>query len=260
MSANDIIIVDINVRILNGLIRGVFIINVRKYEGAKMANKPTRKVPVNKEHFLEVLKFKNCSIRKLGEAYDKIERTEKTIRRCLNSGKMPADLLNKIAKFLDVHPDYLSGAYHEKADKIEDAYLRMLYRSSIKPEKHPYLLKLKSEIGYKSYFENILTMNDISMEMFQALPPMERVMFRQKLVVAILRVITEHFTHDALGNDLSETLLYCESMVGDFDPFSYFANLESIGLSEFELNGFIDDDSITDSERQLHDKYKCIEP
>ena len=49
-------------------------------------------------------------------------------------------------------------------------------------------------------------------------------------------------------------------MVGDFDPFSYFANLESIGLSEFELNGFIDDDSITDSERQLHDKYKCIEP
>ena len=27
-------------------------------EGAKIANKPTRKVPVNKEHFLEVLKFK----------------------------------------------------------------------------------------------------------------------------------------------------------------------------------------------------------
>jgi hypothetical protein len=48
MSANDIIIVDINVRIVNGLIRGVFIINVRKYEGAKMANKTTRKVPVNK--------------------------------------------------------------------------------------------------------------------------------------------------------------------------------------------------------------------
>ncbi len=222
-----------------------------------MANKATRKIPVNKEHFIEVLKLKNCSIRKLGEAYDEIGRTEKTIRRCLDSGEMPPDLLDRIAKFLDVHPDYLSGAYHEKADKIEDAYLRGLFRSFIKPEKHPYLLKAKSEIGYITYFENILTMNDISMEMFQTLPPTKRVMFRQELVVAILRVITEYFTHDALGNDLSEMLLYYESMVGDFDPFSYFANLEGIGLSEDELDSLSDNDSRTDSELQLHEKYNA---
>ncbi len=223
-----------------------------------MANKTTRKISVNKEHFMEVLKLKNCSIRKLGEAYDEIERTEKTIRRCLESGEMPPDLLNRIAKFLDVHPDYLSGSYNEKADKIEDDYFRSLFSSFIKPEKYPYLLKAKSEIGYNAYFENILTMNDISMEMFQTLPPKERVMFRQKLVVAILRVISEYFTHDALGNDLSEILLYCKSMIGDYDPFSYFSNLEGIGLSENELSDFIDDDSITDSERQLHEKYKWI--
>ena len=203
-----------------------------------MANKTARKIPVNKEHFIEVLKLKDCSIRKLGEAYDEIERTEKTIRRCLDSGEMPPDLLDKIAKYLGVHPDYLSGTYHEKADKIEDAYLRALSRSFIKPEKHPYLLKARSEIGYRTYFENILTMNDISMEMFQTLSPTERVMFRQELVVAILRVIAEHFTHDVFGNDLSETLSYCKSMVGDFDPFSYFANLEGIGLSEDELGVF----------------------
>ena len=63
-------------------------------------------------------------------------------------------------------------------------------------------------------------------------------MFRQELVVAILRVIVEHFTYDVFGNDLSETLSYCKSMVGDFDPFSYFANLEGIGLSEDELGVF----------------------
>jgi hypothetical protein len=228
-------------------------------KGVEMANKTTQKVPVNKEHFIQVLKLKNTSIRKLGEAYDRIERTEKTIRRCLDNGEMPPDLLDRIAKHLDVHPDYLSGAYNEKADEMEDAYLRVLFHSFMKPERYPYLLKAKSEIGYTTYFENILTMNDISMEMFQTLPPTKRVKFRQDLIVAILRVITEYFTHDALGNDLSETLLYCESMVGDSDPFSYFANLEGIGLSEDELYSSTQDRNMTDSERNLHQKYNIIE-
>lgn len=42
-----------------------------------MANKAVQKVPVNKQRFFEVLKWRNCSIRKLGEAYEQIERTEK---------------------------------------------------------------------------------------------------------------------------------------------------------------------------------------
>lgn len=36
-----------------------------------------KKVPVNKQRFMEVLKLKNSSIRKLGDAYDEIQRTEK---------------------------------------------------------------------------------------------------------------------------------------------------------------------------------------
>ena len=113
--------------------------------------------------------------------------------------------------------------------------MRALSRSFIKPEKYPYLLKAKSEIGYATYFENILTMNDITMELFHTLPPMERIVFRQEMIVAIIRVISMHFRNDALGNDLFETLSYCESMIGDFDPFSYFAELEGIGLSEDDL-------------------------
>ncbi|CAI9393113.1 MULTISPECIES: hypothetical protein [Bacillaceae] len=144
-----------------------------------MGNKKARKVPINKERFIEVLKHRSCSIRKLGEAYEEIERTEKTIRRCLDDGEMPPDLLDRIAKYLDVHPDYLSGAYDEKADKIENEYLLALTRSFIKPEKYPYLLKAKSAISYKTYFENILTMNDITMELFQTLPPEKRIVFRQ---------------------------------------------------------------------------------
>ena len=67
-----------------------------------MGNKSTATVPVKKKRFMEVLKIRNCSIRKLGDAYDEIERTEKTIRRYLDKGEMPPDLLDKIAKFLNV--------------------------------------------------------------------------------------------------------------------------------------------------------------
>jgi hypothetical protein len=224
-----------------------------------MGNKTARKDPVNKERFMEVLRLKNCSIRMLGEAYDKIERTEKTIRRCLDKGEMPPDLLDKIAKYLDVHPDYLAGVYDEKADKIEDAYLRSLSRSFIKPERYPYLLKAKKDIGYTTYFENILTMNHITMKLFHTLPPEERVYFRQELTVAIYRVIAQHFTHDSLGNDLSETLSYCESFLGDFDPFSYFSELEGIGLSEDDVNEIQEDNSLSDFERRMEEKYSISE-
>lgn len=200
-----------------------------------MANKALLKVQVNKQRFLEVLKLRNCSIRKLGEAYEQIGRTEKTIRRCLDAGKMPPDLLNRIAKYLNVHPDYLSGVYDNVADRIEDKYLRALSKSFIKPEKYPYLLKAKSEIKYTSYFENLLTMNDISMEQFNTLPPEERILFRQEMVVAILSVIAKHFTTDSLGNDLQDELDHCKSFVGDYDPFSYYARLEGIGLPDPEF-------------------------
>lgn len=221
-----------------------------------MGNKKTSKVPVNKELFLEVLKLRNCSIRKLGEAYEEIQRTEKTIRRCLDEGEMPSDLLDNIAKYLDVHPDYLSGVYNQKADKIEYEYLRHLYRKSINPDKYPYLLKAKSDIDYTNYFENILTMNNITMEQYRTLPAEERVLFRQELVVAILQVISRHFSHDSLGNDLSAELEYCESFVGDFDPFSYFAELEGIGLSEDDISIPEDNDaSISDFEKMMEEKY-----
>lgn len=221
-----------------------------------MGNKAAQKVPVNKDRFMEVLKLRKCSIRKLGEAYEEIERTEKTIRRCLDNGEMPPNLLNKIAKYLDVHPDYLSGVYDDKADRIEDAFLRAMSKSFIKPEKYPYLLKAKSDIGYTTYFENILTMNDISMDLFHTLPPEERVLFRQEMVVAIMQVIAKHFTHDSLGNDTAETLAYCESYVGDFDPFSYYSELEGLNPPEPDLDDdFYDEKVMRDFEKRMEAKH-----
>lgn len=227
-----------------------------------MANRETKKIKINRDRFMEVLKLRKSSIRQLDDPRNEkgIGRTEKTIRRCLKSGQMPPELLNNIARYLNIHPDYLSGVYDEKADKIEDSFLRQMYKRSITPEKYPYLLKAKSDIEYTNYFENILTMNNISIDQFRSLPPEERIIFRQELVVAILKVIAKHFKKDSLGCNIAENLDYCESFVGDLDPTSYFAELEGIGISEeelFAMNPITEEELKEDNEfkKRMDEKY-----
>ena len=157
---------------------------------------------------------------------------------------MPPDLLDRIAQYLDVHPKLLSGEYYEKAERIEDEFLRRLYKTSVNYEKYPHLLKAKNEIGYARYFEDSLVMNDISVEQFLTLSPKKRILFRQEMNVAILQVIVKYFAQDSLGNNLSDTLAYCESLVGDFDPFSYYAELEGVSLP----NPIFEDDFFDENE------------
>ena len=221
-----------------------------------MANKETSRVPINRKRFFEVLKARGSSIRKLGEAYNEIQRTEKTIRRYLDEGKMPPDLLDRIARYLNVHPDYLSGAYDEKADRIEDEYLRHLFLRSVKPEKYPYLLKAREDIDYIRYFEDILTMNHISMEQFRTLDPMERVLFRRELVLAILEVIAKHFEVDSLGDSIADSLEYCRAFVDDIDPSCFIAELDGIAFED-EYEGPAQDETAeaSEMERKLEEKY-----
>lgn len=65
------------------------------------------------------------------------------------------------------------------------------------------------------------------------------------MVIAILGVIAKHFTTDSLGNNLQDELDYCKSFVGDYDPFSYYARLEGIGL----LDPGFDDEPFDDLDR-----------
>lgn len=199
-----------------------------------MGNKATKKVKINRDRFMEVLKERKCSIRKLGEAYSEVQRTEKTIRRCLHDGEMPPELLENIARYLKVHPDYLLGVYDEQANKIDDPFLKRMFLARIKPKNYPYLLKARSDIDYTRYFENILTMNNITIEQFKSLDRIDRVLFQQEMALAIFTVIAKHFPTDSLGNDTQEELRYYEAFVDDFDPFSYFAELEGVGLKEPE--------------------------
>lgn len=199
-----------------------------------MGNKAIFKIPVNKKRFMEVLKYRKTSIRKLGEAYNEIGRTEKTIRVCLDSGEMSPDLLDNIAKYLNIHPDYISGIYDQQAEKIEDDYLRMLFLKQIRPENYPYLLKEKNDIltpqAYNKFFKDILIMSNISLSQFNNLSVDKRIIFREEILVAILSVVNKYFSVNSLGNSIANELSYAESMVGDMD--NYLAKLEGIVMDE----------------------------
>ena len=78
-------------------------------------NRP-QKIHINRQRFLKTLEEKGSSIAKLGSCYLEIGRTERTIRRCINSKQgMPAELLDSIAKYLNVYPDLLSGKLDDLA-------------------------------------------------------------------------------------------------------------------------------------------------
>ncbi|NLW92560.1 MAG: hypothetical protein GXY34_13305 [Syntrophomonadaceae bacterium] len=184
-----------------------------------MGNKETLKIPVIRERFEEALMLRKTSIRKLGDISE-IERTEKTIRRYLSKGEMPPDLLDRIGKYLNVDPEYLSGGYGRGLDKIEDKYTRTVLRSQLKAERfpYPYLKSEQMKLGYEEYFEHILIMHDISMNQFLNLPSGQRQELQLEIERAIASVISKHFKCDARGREGLPDLQYLEVMIGNDDP------------------------------------------
>ena len=80
--------------------------------------------------------------------------------------------------------------------------------------------------------------------------------FRQELVLAILEVIAKHFKVDSLGRDIAEDLDYCRSFVDDFDPFSYFAELEGIAVEDdFEGPSPEEMEELSEIEKKWAEKY-----
>ena len=194
-----------------------------------MANRKIPKEQINKSHFMKVLKEAGVSIRDLDDpkGVKKIHRNEKTIRRCLNSGEMPREVLENIAEYIGVHPYYLSGKYAEcNNEYICEFYKRLGYQS---------VSGTQSTIDYIQYFDDTLNLFDISVDQFKRLHPIDRVILRQKLITSVLRVLSSYFEKDCMNRNIKEQLQYYESQENDFDPDSYFAKLEGIKFEETSI-------------------------
>lgn len=173
-----------------------------------MANKKALTIPVSRDRLIEALKYRKSSIRKLGDVPE-IERTEKTIRRCLNQDAIPPDILDRIGKYLDVHPNFLSGKY----DKSIEFMKKHQIKSQLKVENFPYFVKEQDSLDYMEYFRSILLMHHISMNQYLALELEQRKRLHLDVERAITAIIYKNFDCDAIGKDDIPELQRMEVMI-----------------------------------------------
>lgn len=185
-----------------------------------MANKKQEKVPINLERFNAVKKLRESSFRKLDQAYSDIERSAKTIQRQLHSGEISPELLDKISRYWDIDPDYLSGKYDKVIDMIDDPDLRTFLKEKLlKPEKFPYLMvQMRQQEFYDRYFESILTIHGILGQQFSSLSPEQQKQLRLDMETAITHVISRFFTEDAKGQKGLPDLEYLYALIDNYDP------------------------------------------
>ena len=188
-----------------------------------MANKKVAKVPFSRYRFTQALDYRKSSIRKLGKVAE-IERDEKTIRRCLHNGEIPPALLDRIGRYLDVHPDFLSGTYDRPIERIQDETVRMMLKAQIRVEDHPYFTKEQEDLEYRDYFKSILTMHNISVAQFRSLNADKRTQLQLDIEQAIVGVIYKYFDYDAVGKPIYPELerlgAELESAIEDPDGIS----------------------------------------
>jgi len=165
------------------------------------------KIPVDKSVFMSIVKECGSSIIKLGKC-EKIDCTERTIRRSLNEGKITPCFLDQIAKYLDVDPRLLSGELHKQAESYDDNFLKTISLAQLKAEKHPYYRKRKADLNkqpFEKLLEHILSLFDISISQFEKMDFESQYLLQHDLLNALVPVIRNHFKMDAYGrNDMPE--------------------------------------------------------
>lgn len=178
-----------------------------------MANRKSEKTKIGRECFLRIIREKGYTVEKLGERPE-IDRSAKTIQRCLSSEEMPPDLLDRIARFIDVDPKYLSGAYDRRFEEIKDTLpspdlTQYLWR---KTDRFPYFKHGVEDIDYHTYLLNTLQINNISKEQFLELPPEKKRSLQFDIGKALHDVIKQYFAEDSNGLPTAEGMGVAEGL------------------------------------------------
>ena len=169
-----------------------------------MANKKQMTVPISRECFLRVIREKGYTVETLG-AEREVDRSAKTIQRCLSAGEMQPELLERIGRCLDVDPTYLAGEYDRRFEQIKDQLVspELTHYLWTKTDRFPYSKHQTENIDYAEYLLNTLLINNISKEQFIALTPEKKRSFKFDLGRALQGVIKQYFDVDSKGTEIN---------------------------------------------------------
>lgn len=187
-----------------------------------MANKKSQKEPFQWERFLAAKRRAKISITKLGSKDDGIGWSEKTIRRAKADGKISSEILEALAKRLDIDPDYLRGKYDHFYDLIADGFdekQREIYlKKMLDPGRYPYY-RGKNQIKlYEGYMDGILMLHGISNRQYDELSPEKRKAFQIDIEKAVGTVIEKYFECDGRGQSGIPDLYSLEAQIECYEP------------------------------------------
>lgn len=187
-----------------------------------MANKKSKKEPFQWERFLAAKRRAKISITKLGSKDDGIGWSEKTIRRAKADGKISPEILEALAKRLDIDPDYLRGKYDHFYDLIADGFdekQREIYlKKMLDPGRYPYY-RGKNQIKlYEGYMDGILMLHGISNRQYDELSPEKRKAFQIDIERAVGVVIEKYFECDGRGQSEIPDLYSLEAQIECYEP------------------------------------------
>ena len=174
--------------------------NVRT-KGVKMNNAEADafEEKIDPEWFKWVIHRLDSSIRKLGADAD-IDRTEKTILRAVKSGTIRPELLDQIAKKLDVYPDYLAGRYAWTLNldiMKEEGVLDYWREHYLNPKQFPYKLAEQLRLGSYQQLIDTLLIHGISEAEYKGLNWDKRHELERELDRQTTRILNHWFPDHA---------------------------------------------------------------
>ena len=111
----------------------------------KRGPQPKPRVHIDRKRFLEALEYGNWTIKSLGDSYE-VGMTENAIHKQLeHPDGMHEELLNKIAKLVNVDPEFIKGTYNVRPGNFDEEMTKII-ESFITPDRFPYVRKESSEV------------------------------------------------------------------------------------------------------------------
>ena len=167
-----------------------------------MSYKKVEKVRVHKRFFIYCLKKdRKYSLRQLAREYnsseevsDKLKRSDKALRTALNKGEMRRDVLESIAKFVDLEPDYLSG---EQIQDIRESDLPEDMKRALVSRTIPRPYGTTKGLGGPEWLEEMLMAHGISRTELWKDGRLGMLSFGQEIEEVIVPVLIKHFAFEA---------------------------------------------------------------
>ena len=196
-----------------------------------MGTRKIEKLRIDPKWFKWVLAQCGVSIRSLGKDEQGIGWSSKSVQRALSERLISPDLLEAIAKRLNVHPDYLAGELCWQLDVLPDEDSREEFkRCFLRPDQHPYRELEQERLGIRGYIDATLLIHGVDKSDYEALARSEREELFQALDRSVTGVLRRWFP----DCDPVSAIEYRESCLFETDD-----DVIEAMLSYFEERGMV---------------------